>query len=112
MDHDDLIHITVPGSPDDPRDPREWPEGVVVHYVPELHPDDVTTFGGIRVTTPARTIVDLAEELPRDELRDLVLGTLAMGLCDVDDIRASAGRVEWRPSLPLLHLVLDEIERV
>ena len=62
------------------------------------------------MTSPARTVVDMAGELTRDELHRLVLRVLAKGLCDLDDIRASAARAEWRPSLPLMHAVLGEID--
>src|SRR4051794_16971253 len=52
------IYVTIPGSPDDPRTQRS-PEGVVIDYVPELHPNDITTLpSGLRVTTVACTLVD------------------------------------------------------
>src|SRR5438067_1395818 len=55
----DPIEVTVPG----PKRPPElnWVGGqpVIVHYgnVPE---SDITVHGGIRVTTPLRTVIDLA----------------------------------------------------
>lgn len=39
--------------------------GLIVRY-DSLDADEVTTVGGIRVTTPARTAFDLARHLPRD----------------------------------------------
>jgi hypothetical protein len=47
------------------------PAGVEVHHA-RLEPDEVTTIDGIPVTTPARTLVDLAAVLPADQLRKAV----------------------------------------
>ena len=101
------IHITIPGSPDDPRfaDP---PPGVIVHYTPPLHPDDLAVVDGIPCTSVARTLVDMAETTTIDELRELFANARRRGLLDIDAVRASAARVEWRPSLPMLHRVIDE----
>jgi hypothetical protein len=101
------VHVTVPSSPEDPRAARPMPPGVVVHHTPPLHPDDVTVVDGIPCTSVARTIVDCAEEMSKDELRELVARAERMGLLDVEAVRRSAARVEWRPSLPMLHEVLD-----
>ena len=102
------IHITVPASPDDPRESRPSPPGVVVHHAPPLHPEDVTVIDGIRCTSVARTLVDLAEEMSKDELREVFGNAERMGLLDIDAVRRSAARVEWRRSLPMLREVIDE----
>ena len=102
------IHVTVPGSPDDPRDPVDAPPGVVIHRSPPLHPDDVTVVDGIRVTSVPRTLVDCAEEMTKDELRELFASARAKGMLDIDAVRASAARAEWRPSLPMLYEVINE----
>jgi hypothetical protein len=108
---DDIpIDITIPGSPDDPRT-QTAPEGVVVHRVPYLHPDDVTTLRGIPVTTPARTLIDLAEVLDQDELRATFETARRRGLLDMGAVRASRARVEWRPSLAMLDEVIEEFAR-
>jgi hypothetical protein len=106
---DDLIHVTVPGRPDDPRNLRR-PNipGVVVHYVPELHPDDVTVLEGIPCTSPSRTLVDLAECMDREELRATFARAREIGLLDMRAVEASYARLEWRPSLPMLREVMDE----
>jgi hypothetical protein len=104
------IHVAVPGSPDDPRT-QTSPDGVVIHYVPELHPDDVTTLpDGLRVTSVARTLVDLAECMTRNELRETFEIARRKGLLDIDDIHASRLRVEWRPSLAMLDEVIAEFD--
>ena len=103
------IHVTVPGSSDDPRRDTPAPEGVVVHYSPPLHPDDVETFpNGLRVTSLARTLVDLAEVLTRDELCETFDTARRRGRLDLDAVRASRARVEWRPSLAMLDAVIAD----
>jgi hypothetical protein len=101
------IDVTVPGSPEDPRT-QTAPDGLVVHRVPHLHPDDVTTLHGIPITTPSRTLIDLAEVMDQDELRVTFETARRRGLLDMDAVRASRARVEWRPSLPMLDQVIEE----
>ncbi len=105
---DDLIHVTIPGRPDDPRTPRPNIPGVIVHHVPELHPDDRTMHDGIPCTSPARTLVDLAEVMDREELRATFARARDIGLLDMRAVEASYKRVEWRPSLRMLREVMDE----
>jgi hypothetical protein len=110
MTHDDPcpIHVTVPGSPNDPRDEPEIP-GVVVHRVRSLHPEDVVTLpDGLRVTSVARTLIDLAEVITQDELRTAFARAAAGGLLDTDAVQRSRARVEWRPSLAMLDEVIAE----
>jgi hypothetical protein len=104
---DEPIHVTVPGSAQDPRVDRSIP-GVVIHHVPELHPDDVTVLDGLRVTSPSRTLIDCAECMDEDELRDAFAHARDRGLLDPDALRASRARVEWRPSLAMLDEVIAE----
>jgi hypothetical protein len=104
----ELIHVTVPCSADDPRRSRPDPPGVVVHYVAELHPDDVTVVDGIRVTSPSRTLVDLSEVMGKDELRACFERARELGMLDMEAVEASLGRVEPRPSLAMLREVMDE----
>jgi hypothetical protein len=101
------IHVTVPGSADDPRLVTSLP-GVVIHQVPPLHPDDLTVHKGIPVTSPSRTLIDLAEVMTAAELRAAFARARAIGLLDPEALRAARGRVEWRPSLAMLDEVIDE----
>ena len=107
MSHEE-IHVTVPGSPDDPRNPQVAPAGVVVHYVPELHPDDVTVVDGIPITSVSRTLIDCAQDADVDELRQMFAAAKARGLLDRDALEASLARVEWRPSLALVRTMMAE----
>ena len=108
--HDEPIHITVPGRGDDPRAPIDAPPGVVIHYVPELDPRDVTVLDGMRVTTPARTLIDLAQSAPIDELRPIWRRAFDRGLVTVADIEDSLARVEWRPSLAVVRRLMAEFD--
>jgi hypothetical protein len=107
----DPIHIAVPASDHDPRNPPPELPGVVVHYVPDLHPDDVAVVRGLRVTTVERTLIDLAEEMSPEDLLATFRRAWTMGLLDLDRLRASRGRVEWRPSLAMLDGVILEFTR-
>ena len=105
------IDVTVVASSEDPRLETSAPEGVVIHRVPELHPEDVVTLPcGLPVTSVARTLIDLAEVLPRDELRDAFATARARGILDMDAVGRSRARVEWRPSLAMLDTVIAEFE--
>jgi hypothetical protein len=106
--YDEPIHITVPGCPDDPRVAMDPPPGVVIHRVPALDPRDVTVVNGIPTTTLARTLIDLAESEPIEELRPIWRRAFAGGLVTADEIEESLARVEWRPSLPVIRELLVE----
>jgi hypothetical protein len=102
------IDITIAGSPDDPRT-QSAPDGVVIHRVPHLHPDDVVTHpSGLPVTSVSRTLVDLAEVISQDELREAFANARSRGLLDMEAVHASRARVEWRPSLAMLDEVIEE----
>jgi hypothetical protein len=102
------IHITVAGSPGDPRTRVDAPPGVVVQYSPPLHPDDVAVVDGLPCTSVARTLVDCAEVMTKDELTEVFANAESRGMLDLDAVRASAARVEWRPSLAMLYEVIAE----
>ena len=107
----DLIDITIPGSKDDPREPLHAPDGVRIHRSPPLHPDDVVVLpDGLRATSVSRTLVDLAEVMSRDELREVFATARRRGLLDMAALRRSRERVEWRPSLAMLDSVIAEFE--
>lgn len=102
------IHVTVPSSPDDPRAPRDVPEGVIIHLVPDLHPDDVCVVDGVRTTSPSRTLIDLADVLDVTDLRECFANASDLGLLDLDELAAARARVEWRPWLARLDQVIAE----
>src|SRR5438105_7082954 len=59
---DRLIHVTVPGRH------SSGPERVFVHRTARLHSTATRVHKGVPVTSPARTLLDLAEILPQAEL--------------------------------------------
>ena len=52
--------------------------------------------------------MDCAEEMAKDDLRELFAETERKGLLDIDAVRRSAAHVEWRPSLTMLYEVINE----
>ena len=60
---------------------------IVVHYddIPE---SDITTVDGLRVTTPIRTVIDIAPEMPSADLDRIVRDCLDRGLFTVEEARA------------------------
>ncbi len=101
----------MPGSNRDPRSDAADPPGIRIHRSPSLHPDDVVTLpSGLRVTSVSRTLIDLAEELSADELREYFAAARARGLLDMEAIRRSRILAEWRPSLAMLDEVIAEFE--
>src|SRR5487761_559815 len=57
------------------------PEGLTLHYA-DLPESDIAARNGYRLTTPLRTILDLAaaDTMPREELSKALLGILERGL--------------------------------
>jgi hypothetical protein len=89
------MHVTVP---------RNGPHSrghLVVHRVRRLHPADVTTVAGIRVTTWARTALDLAEQLRLGELRALFDQAEALQIFDLHDLEACMRRNPGRATAPI-----------
>ena len=107
--HDEPIHIYIAGREEDPREPHDIPEGVIAHYGPALHPDDTDVVDGIPCTAVPRTLIDCAEIMDEDELRQCFLNALAMDLLDWEEFDAARGRVEWRPSLALVDAIAAQL---
>ena len=104
----DPIDVFLPADPNDPRFHEPDPPGIVVHRGPPLHPDDIATVDGIRVTSPSRTLIDLAEVLEESELRECFERARESGLLDPEALKACRARVEWRPSLAVVDRMIDE----
>src|SRR4051812_27043003 len=85
--------------------------GCVIHRGPPLHAGDVTTVDGIPVTSPSRTLIDLAEVMTADGLRACFARAREVGLLDHEALGAACARVEWRPSLGMLDEVIAEFCR-
>ncbi len=109
-------HVTVP------RGCRRAADGVRMHQQ-DLAPDDVREKGGLLVTSPARTVVDLARTLPREEAVAVADSALRVGALTypelVDAVGALApanGRPRCREVLALVDprcgSVLESLARV
>ncbi len=57
-----------------------------------LHEDEVTTVGGIRVTTPPRTVFDLGRHLPRDRAVERMDALMNACPVDLEDVAIIAKR--------------------
>ena len=70
--------------------------GIRVHRTARLAPEDVTVCMGIPVTSPARTLVDLAGVLPYRALRRAVRQSQSLRLVTVTEILAALDRSNRR----------------
>jgi predicted transcriptional regulator of viral defense system len=77
-----VIDVTVRGDGG-----RERRKGLRVHRSTTLGAREITTNRGIPITTPARTIIDLAHRLRPRELEHVVDLADQRGLVDFDDLR-------------------------
>jgi len=55
-----------------------------------LPPEDVVIVRGFRVTSPTRTLIDLAGELRHDEAVRVTRQAIARGLVSLDELRRAA----------------------
>ena len=85
-----------------PRDHR----GIRAHRTTRLDPEDRTEREGIPVTTPARTLIDLAASLPYPALRRAVRQAQADQLTDVRHLLAARARLGPRRGTAQLARVL------
>jgi very-short-patch-repair endonuclease len=74
---------------------RRPQEGIVVHHAP-LRRDEIADAGGLRVTSPARTLLDLAAMLPRHELDRAANEAQVLGLTTPEEMRALLARTTSR----------------
>lgn len=100
-DHNPALEVTVP------RRQRPRPEGVRVHRVRDLSPDEVTTLDGIPITTPARTLLDIAETMSSREVEQTLARALRMHLVTLEEMRAMVDRHPKHRGAPLLRRLLS-----
>jgi very-short-patch-repair endonuclease len=103
---DRRIHIVAPPASNPAIAP--W---VVAYRTQAIHPHDVVDLGaGIRVTSRARTALDLARWLSDSELRSVIEQAMHDGRLSADDMRRVA--VDWispqRPWLSRFLRLLDD----
>jgi very-short-patch-repair endonuclease len=95
------VDVTVPSKSG--RKPRT---GLTIHRSITLRSDEVTERDAIPVTTPARTLLDLAAVLSRRKLERAVDEAERLGLCGPAELRAIAQRHRGRPGAGPLNALL------
>jgi Transcriptional regulator, AbiEi antitoxin/Protein of unknown function (DUF559) len=86
---------------------REAPPGVRLHRTRSLPPDEITRLDGLPITTPARTLLDLAASgLNRTRLELAVDRAEKQSLLDFAELRELLARYPGRPGTPSLKAVL------
>lgn len=102
--HEPRIHVLVPY--DRTGDP---PRGVLRHRSRRFAPTDWTQVDGVRATTAARSILDVAASVPRWRVEALLLAARQRKLLAVDDVQ---GQLDRRPSLRGARKLRDALETV
>lgn len=91
------------------RSSYSFPE-VVVHQSTDLLGGHVMDIGGMSVTTPVRTLVDLAKVLGPRRLERVIEGALAAGKVDLDefvDLVMTLSR-QGKRGMKMLHAIINE----
>ena len=82
--------------------------GVRVHRRPSLEPADITTHRGIPVTSPVRTLLDLASgRSSQAELERAINAADKRDIIDPESLRAALDGRTGQPGAPALRRVLD-----
>lgn len=84
--------------------------GIRPHRASSLPAGDVVLRHGLRVTTPARTLLDLAATAPRDVLERLTEEAQVQRLVSPGELAATVQRGTGRPGVAKLRAVLDFID--
>jgi hypothetical protein len=90
--------VIVPGQ-------RRAKAGIRIHRCRNLDPRDTTTHQGIPITTPARTLVDLAGTLTAHQLANVIHEAAFRNRFDETKTREAMTRANGRP-LATLHAAL------
>ena len=98
------IDVSVAGG-----SPRRRP-GIRPHRATALPDCDVVTRHGMRITTPARTLLDLAATTPRADLERLVEEAQVQRLVGTDSLRAVIERGAHRSGVPKLRAIADLLD--
>lgn len=85
---------------------RAFRRGVRVHRARRLSPDERTECKGIPVTTPARTLVDLAAIFGEKELERAASRLVRAGLVEPATLERRLGEWRGRPGIPALRAIL------
>jgi very-short-patch-repair endonuclease len=114
LDHGSASKIWGFYTPPDPgvtlttvgRNIRSRP-GLTTHRAHTLDPRDIRLRAGLPVTAPARTILDLAGELPIEELERAITEARVQRLVTDDELRAAARRAPGKKGAAVLRRLLE-----
>jgi Protein of unknown function (DUF559) len=96
------VDVTVPGRS------RRGQDGVDLHLVRSLDPRDVTEHEGVPITTVPRTLLDLAEVVPKQRLKRAIEEADRLRLFDATALQELMARSPGRHGLkPLRELLAD-----
>ncbi len=90
-----------------PQNKRRRPKGIRTHQSRTLEPRDVTTRHGIPVTTPVRTLIDLAPRLPRNQAERAINEADRLGLVTPDRLRRALATGSDKHGAAALATLLD-----
>jgi very-short-patch-repair endonuclease len=96
------VHVTVPGQR------RDHLDGVRVHCVRSLSMTEVRRRHGLPLTSPARTLLDLAEAVPLDDLEQAVAEARRSGLVRDGELDAQLERSPGRHGVKPLRALLKQ----
>jgi very-short-patch-repair endonuclease len=82
--------------------------GIRVHRVASLEPGDVVALEGIPITTPVRTLIDLASVIRPRALEQAIAQAERNGLVERDDLRAAVAARARRSGNRVLRSLLEE----
>ena len=98
-----LVHVTLTAGHSGRR------PGIRPHRI-ALEPDDVVTRHGLRLTSPARTLLDLPALAPRGTLEKLIEEAQVQNLVGTAELLAVAERANGRHGLPLFRELVDFLD--
>ncbi len=100
-DNDEPIDVTVIGR-------RVRPAGIRPHETRSLSLGDVRTLHGIALTSPARTLLDCAGDLPTHDLATNLERARVDRLVTKHEIQATIDRAPGRPGAPSLRALITD----
>jgi very-short-patch-repair endonuclease len=104
--HPRPVHVSVPGSG------RGRRPGICFHRVEPLRDDERAVINGIPVTSPTRTLVDIAGVLGSREIERAMAVATREGLIADDELCSLPDRYARRPGMALLRaLIRDQAAR-
>jgi very-short-patch-repair endonuclease len=86
---------------------KRRPQGITVHRQRGLRPEHITRLHGIPVTSPIRTLIDIALRLDRDQLEAAINQADKLDLCDPEELRSALDDMPGQPGVRSLRSVLD-----